>query len=223
MMVTEIATQNNSFQKAFRALQESQTAAPASWLQRLRENAMARFEELGFPTTKDEEWKYTNVAPIFRAGFTPSLEETPHADIDFASFAIAETKDSQLVFVNGGLRDDLSSLTALPAEIVVLELSQAIADERYSEIVREHLARHADLVINGFTALNTAFINHGAFVYIPKGVTVEVPLNLLFISDAAGTNKVTFPRVLVVAEENSNATLLESYLSSRDEIGRAHV
>jgi len=218
MMVTEIATKTNSFQKAFQALQESQTAAAASWLQRLRENAMARVEEVGFPTTKDEEWKYTNVAPIAKAGFRPLLpEETATAQIDFSSFGIPETKDSRLVFVNGRLRTDLSSLTALPAEVVVLDLSQAIADERYSEIVREHLARHADFVINSFTALNTAFIEHGAFVYIPKGVTVAVPLNLLFISDATGANKVTFPRVLVVAEENSKATLLESYLSSGDE------
>ena len=218
MMVTEIATQKNLLQEAFRALQESQTAAPASWLRRLRESAMARFEEIGFPTTKDEEWKYTNVAPIARAGFAPSLaEETPTALDDLAGFGIAETRDSRLVFVNGALRTDLSSLTALPPEVVALDLSEAIADARYSEIVREHLTRHADFVINGFTALNTAFINHGAFVYIPKGVTVEVPLNLLFISDATGANKVTFPRVLVVADENSNATLLESHLSSSDE------
>ncbi len=220
-MVTEIATQKNSFQEAFQALQESQTATPGSWLNRLRENAMARFEELGFPTTKDEEWKYTNVAPIARIGFTPlRLEETPNASTtaanEFASFSIAETKNSQLVFVNGRLRDDLSSLTALPAEVVVLELSQAIADERYYEIAREHLARHADFVANGFTALNTAFTEHGAFVYIPKGVTVAVPLHLLFVFDPTETNKVNFPRVLVVAEENSNATLLESYVSTHD-------
>ncbi|MGH9933310.1 MAG: Fe-S cluster assembly protein SufD [Pyrinomonadaceae bacterium] len=216
-MVTEIAAQKNSFQEAFRTLQEGQPGAPASWLHHLRENAMARFEELGFPLTKDEEWKYTNVAPIARIGFTPLLlEETPAAEGDFASFGIVETKYSQLVFVNGRLRDDLSSLTALPAEVVVLDLSQAIADERYSEIAREHLARHADVVANGFTALNTAFTNHGAFVYIPKGITVGVPLHLLFISNPAETNKVTFPRVLLVAEENCSGTLIESYLSTHD-------
>ncbi|MGH9872935.1 MAG: Fe-S cluster assembly protein SufD [Pyrinomonadaceae bacterium] len=214
-MVTEIAPQKNSFQEAFRALQESQ--AGASWLDRSRENAMARFEELGFPTTKDEEWKYTNVAPIARAGFTPlPLEETSTPANDFASFAIAEARNSQLVFVNGRLRDDLSSLKALPSELIVLELSQAIADERYSEIAREHLARHTDFVRNGFIALNTAFINHGAFVYIPKGITVEAPLHLLFISDSTQPNKLISPRVLVIAEENSNATLIESYVSAHD-------
>ena len=89
MMVTEVATPKNSFQDAFRALQERQLAAPASWLQRLRENAMARFEEVGFPTTKDEEWKYTNVAPIAKADFAPLLpEETTTTQDDFAGFEI---------------------------------------------------------------------------------------------------------------------------------------
>jgi len=214
-MVTELATQNNSFQEAFRNLQESQTAA--SWLSRLRENAMARFEEIGFPTTKEEEWKYTNVTPIARTGFTPQpSDETSRLAGDFAIFEIAETRDSQLVFVNGQLRNHLSSLTALPAEVVVLDLSQALADERYSEMARAQLARHADFVASGFTALNTAFIHHGAFVYIPRGITVEVPLQLLFISDPVEVKKLTSPRVLVIAEENSKTTLIESYVSAHD-------
>ena len=216
-MVTELVKQKDSFQNAFRTLQEGLAGAPASWIGRLRENAMARFEELGFPTTKEEEWKYTNVAPIARADFKPGIETPTGATSakEFASFEITETKDSQLVFVNGQLRNDLSSLTALPPEVVALDLSQALGDERYSEIVRAQLARHADFVANAFTALNTAFIDQGAFVYIPKGVTVTTPLHLLFISDAE-TSQVTFPRVLVVAEENSDTTLIESYVSAHD-------
>jgi Fe-S cluster assembly protein SufD len=95
---------------------------------------------------------------------------------------------------------------------------QAIADERYGEIVREHLALGADYIANGFTALNTAFIFHGAFVYIPRDVKVDRPLHLLFISDPADANIVTFPRVLVVADENSSATVIESYASTSDKL-----
>jgi Fe-S cluster assembly protein SufD len=214
MMVTELATQKNSFHEAFRALQES---TPAGWLHRLRENAMARFEEIGFPTPKDEEWKYTNVASLARTGFTPlTLEETAAAENDFARFGVAETRDSQLVFVNGRLRNELSSLSALPSGVVALDLSEAIADERYSEIARTQLARHADFVANGFTALNTAFTNQGAFVYIPKEIKAKVPLHLLFISDPNERNKLSSPRVLVIAEANSNVTLIESYVSTHD-------
>src|SRR4029079_2342771 len=114
---------------------------------------------------------------------------------------------SQLVFVDGRLRIDLSSLGAVSDQVVAIDLAQALADERYSEIVRAHLSRQADYVVNGFTALNTAFIDHGAFVYIPKGVTVTAPIHLMFIAQSADT--ANFPRVLVVAAENSSATVVE--------------
>lgn len=216
-MVTEIARQENFYRKAFRSVQEREANAGVSWLERLRENAMARFEELGFPSVKDEEWKYTNVAPIARTEFVPlAAERVAGASADvLASFGVAEARDSQMVFVNGELRGDLSSLTAVPEGMAVMPLSQALRDERYAEIARADLARHADYVANGFTALNTAFVAAGAFVYIPKGVAVKVPLHLLFITDTGEQDKlVTFPRVLVVAEANSSATLIESYVST---------
>lgn len=217
-MVTEIATQENSYQEAFLALQASRQDLSAPWLVRVRENAMAQFEELGFPSVKDEEWKYTNVAPIARTNFTPVTEDAVGSSDtkELASFGFGEAKDSQLVFVNGKLRKDLSRLTGLPELVVALDLSEALADERYSEIARAHLGRHADTVTNGFTALNTAFVRDGAFVHIPKGVTVTVPLHLLFVSDSTDPNKVTFPRALVIAEENSSITLIESYVSTAD-------
>lgn len=215
-MVTEIITRENSYHEAFRTLQASEPDSPGSWLKRLRESAMESFQELGFPSVKDEEWKYTNVAPIARIDFKPA---TPTASSGFevaevGVFGFPETKESQLVFVNGVLRSDLSSLTGLPPEVVAIDLSQAISDERYGAIAWKHLAQQADYVADGFTALNTAFISHGVFVYIPKGVIVEAPIHLLFISDGAET--ANFPRALVVAEENSSATVIESYAGNHE-------
>jgi Fe-S cluster assembly protein SufD len=214
-MVTELK-QENSYQEAFRALQESESESCVSWLARLRENAMDSFQELGFPSIRNEEWKYTNVAPIAKAAFQPQTRAAASANEsganEFAAFSVAEAETSQLVFLNGVLRDDLSSLTALPKEVVAIDLSRAIADERYREIVRRHLAREADYVAHSFIALNTAFISGGAFVFIPKGVVVKAPIHLLFLSE--GHRTASFPRVLVVAEENSNATLVESYLGT---------
>ncbi|HEY6232210.1 MAG TPA: Fe-S cluster assembly protein SufD [Pyrinomonadaceae bacterium] len=221
-MTVETYIQKNPYEEGFRLLQESRLNFPP-WLVQLRENAMTRFEDLGFPTTRDEEWKYTNVASIARTDFATWLS-TEMGDngarlIELAEFSAPESRGSQLVFVNGVLRSDLSSLTALPNEVAALDLSEALRDERYAEVARKHLARHADYVANGFTALNTAFISRGAFVYIPKGVTVAAPLQLLFITntlEASKTSQAVFPRVLVIAEENSNATLIESYASSGD-------
>jgi Fe-S cluster assembly protein SufD len=214
-MVTEIITTENSYHEAFRRLQESQPDSLGSWIKRLRESAMESFQELGFPSVKDEEWKYTNVAPLARIDFKPATAgDTSIGTDELTAFVVAEAKDSQLVFVNGILRSDLSSLTALPTEVVAMDLSQAISDERYGEIAWRHLAQQADYVANGFTALNTAFISHGVFVYIPKGVIVESPVHLLFISDGAQT--ANFPRVLIVAEENSSATVIESYAGNHE-------
>ena len=221
-MITELTTRNNSFREGFDVLQDRSADRAPAWLKLLRANAMERFEELGFPSVKDEEWKYTNVAAIAKADFKiarPPATASDGADTkDLAKIGSPETEASQLVFVNGKFRTDLSRVSGLPQEVVAVDLSQAIVDERYSEIVRANLARHADYVANGFTALNTAFISAGAFVYIPKDIVVETAIQLLFISDAAAVNSATFPRVLVVAGENCSATLLESYVSTDDTV-----
>lgn len=213
-MVTELQKEN-SYQQAFRALQENPEVESSSWLYRLRQNGMERFVELGFPSVKEEEWKYTNVAPIARTDYQPavSIEQAPKSETELEQVgSVPETSSSQLVFVDGALQPDLSALAALPQQVVALDLARATTDERYGEIVRTHLARQADYVVNGFTALNTAFINHGAFVYIPKGITVEAPIHLLFI--AKGERTANFPRVLIIAGENSSATIIENYVSA---------
>jgi Fe-S cluster assembly protein SufD len=214
-MITEITDNKNSFAEAFQALQSRRPDVP--WLTQLRESGMSRFAELGFPTTKDEEWKYTNVAPLVRAGFAYPSDGAPPASTeeDLAGFSIAESQNSQLVFVNGRMSEGLSSLMGVP-DVVALDLSQAIANEQFSEIIRERLGRQADYITNSFTALNTAFAGEGAFVYVPKGVTVAKPLHLLFITDTTSLTQAAFPRVLVVAEEHSNVTVIESYVGPND-------
>jgi Fe-S cluster assembly protein SufD len=211
-MVTEIQKEN-VYQDAFQALQKDR-GTESSWLDSLRQSAMDRFTELGFPSVKEEEWKYTNVAAIARSKFQPATPatKTKPSDADLKQLgSVPEARSSQLVFVDGILRNDLSSLSALPPQVVAIDLAQALGDNRYSETVRAHLSRQADYVVNGFTALNTAFINHGAFVYIPKGIRVADPIHLMFIAQSEKT--VNFPRVLVVAAENSNAILVENYVS----------
>lgn len=212
-MVTELQKEN-LYQDAFQALQKTR-GAENSWLDRLRQNAMERFVELGFPSVKEEEWKYTNVAAIARANFQPasSSAQIKQSDLELKELHyVPEAHSSQIVFVDGKLRVDLSSLDALSNEVVAIDLDQALADERYSDLVLAHLSRQAEHVVNGFTELNTAFINGGAFIFIPKDVTVAAPVHLLFIAQSEKT--ANFPRVLIVAGENSNATIIENYLSA---------
>ena len=207
-MVTELIKQDGSYLNALRDLHSVQPASNVNWLDSLRNTAMERFSELGFPSVKDEEWKYTNVAPIARMNLQ---EKTASADLDVADLAVPEAVESQLVFVNGKFQRDKSSVAALPDGVIAINLVEACGSEP-DALVREHLARSADYVSSGFTALNTSFISEGAFIHVPRNIEVRQPIHLLFISD--GAQAVTFPRVLIVAEENSRATIVESYLGA---------
>ena len=210
-MSTELKQSEELYQTTFQKIRENQKDSGVAWFDRLRSTAMERFNELGFPNVKDEEWKYTNVAPIARMDFNSAGVDQIAAD-DPSSLGYPEASGSQLVFVNGILRNDLSSLAALPEGVVAINLAEAITDPTVQELVWKHFAQEADYVSEGFTALNTALTSHGAFVLIPKGVKVEAPILLQFVSDA--TERASFPRVLLIAEENSSATLIESYVST---------
>jgi Fe-S cluster assembly protein SufD len=200
-MVTELVKSENSYQAAFRSVRPT-----VAWLDLVRNSAMDRFEQLGFPSVKEEDWKYTNLATLAKEEFTPVTSAFADArEIE----GYAETAETHLVVVDGFLREDLSTKTGL-GDVVAIDLFSAAEDARYNKIVRKYLARNAGYHNNGLTALNTAFLQSGVFLWIPKNVKLERPLQITFVADA-GAN---FPRLLVVAEENSSATLIESFVSS---------
>lgn len=188
-----------------------------AWVERLRTRAIERFDESGFPTTDDEDWKYTNVAPIAKQTF--ALASTTDADAldetTIEPFIYEESRASRLVFVNGIFRENLSSLEAMPPGVLVSELGAALTGE-HAEMLHEHLARHADDERDAFAALNTAFIESGVFISVPEGVRVESPVHLLFLSTRAEHDIVSFPRVLVVAGANSSVTVIEHYAATDD-------
>jgi len=196
---------------AFREFMESAPGGEPTWVERLREGAFARFEELGLPTTDDEDWKYTNVAPIVRAEFKPAEGETELKSVAIEPFVSAEARQSYLVFVDGVFRRELSSLEAIPKGVVAEDLGWALAGE-HAEILWEHLGRLSGEGSDAFSALNTAFLGGGAFLHVSKGVEAAAPVQLLFVSTAE-SESATFPRVLVVAERDSRLDLIETYAS----------
>lgn len=219
-MASQIVKEETQYQAAFRQLQQQTAASKPAWLARLRESAMDRFEQLGFPSVKEEEWKYTNVAPIgklnFKPGPPPINTEALVTSAEWARFGYIEAQSSQLIFRNGVLRRDLSSLASLPVGLVAIDLAEAVRDAKYGELIREHLARSADYNANAFTALNTAFVASGAFILVPKGTEFQAPLHLNFIADPTDPGSAHFPRVLIISEENTRATVIETYASTSD-------
>ena len=181
----------------------------------VREEAFARFEFAGFPTVRDEEWKYTNVAPIARGNFSPVIRNGKSPSLESTvTGSFPETENSRLVFVNGIFQRNLSSVQ-LPDGVVVADLAEALLQPQYEAQIREQLALSSQA--SGLTALNTALFSSGAFVLIRRGVAVTAPIHLLFRSFVEnGSAPAAFPRVIVIAEENSAATLVESYIGDRD-------
>ncbi|MBA3806367.1 MAG: Fe-S cluster assembly protein SufD, partial [Acidobacteria bacterium] len=181
-----------------------------TWLTQVREEAWERFERQGFPTTDQEDWKYTNVAPVARGKFRPISGENKSIDelINLDAYADQESLQSRLVFINGICSRELSSLQALPAGVVVTDLATALQGE-HAHTLREKLALKVDGNEDGFQSLNTAFLRDGAFLLIPQGVKVETPILLLFLTTKSET--LSSPRVIVIAERESAATLIETY------------
>ena len=191
---------------------ETQPNQPA-WLLPLRKAGIASFAEQGFPTLKDEDWRFTNVAPIAALPFKPmaggAADKATKGMLPGAVFA--NLSGARLVFVNGHFAADLSSVGALPGGVKVSSLATALA--RDGALLEKHLGRYATAQGNAFAALNQAFFSDGAFIYVPGGVTVEEPIQLIFISSAKQTGDTIHPRNLIIADANSKLTVLESYLS----------
>jgi Fe-S cluster assembly protein SufD len=188
------------------------------WLKQIREGAVARFAELGFPTTKQEEWRFTSVAPIVETRFSHPASRIPHPGLaEIASLLIGA--GPRVVLVDGRYAPQLSSAAGQPGGVRVGSLASAVADGPSSELAREHLARHARWHDSAFAALNTAFLADGAFVHVPAGVTLEQPLEVLFLSSGrpgADGPTVSHPRSLFVIERGAHAAVVETYAGLGD-------
>jgi Fe-S cluster assembly protein SufD len=182
--------------------------APA-WLRRVRERGLARFLDLGFPTPRLEEWKYTNVGPIAEVPFRRA--EAPAVTPALAKVVAAARLGAgrELVFANGRFVPELSSPVALTGELIVTSL--AAAAHEHTDLVAKYLGACAGEQGHAFAALNEAFIHDGAFVWLERGAQVADPIHLLFVSAERGE---TFgcPRSLVVAGESGSVTIVETYL-----------
>ena len=192
------------------------TTTGPKWLAPLRKAGLACFADLGFPTLQDEDWRFTNVAPVARLNFQPA----PQVAVNGAeSKAIAESvfaglSGHRLVFVNGFYSSKLSSIKALPNGVRVESLTAALAQD--SGLIEKHLGKYAQTEKNSFAALNQAFFSDGAFILVPPGMEVTEPVQLLYISSVKNSGEAILPRNLVIAGANSKLTVVESYLSTGD-------
>ncbi|PQV65224.1 Iron-regulated ABC transporter permease protein SufD [Abditibacterium utsteinense] len=187
---------------------------PASnWLANLRRQSLQNFQKLGFPTVRDEEWKYTDITPAANLVATPVFK----ADLNGSAQKISQELPfgdilgHRLTFVNGHFSPELSRLETLGVGVTVTSLAAAFANE--NEIVQEHFGKILDAQNETFAALNTAFAQDGAFIQIGSNVQLETPIHLLFLTHGEGAS-VSHPRNLILVGDGASATIIETFAST---------
>ncbi|ADJ27602.1 Fe-S cluster assembly protein SufD [Nitrosococcus watsonii] len=187
------------------------------WLRELRQQALARFISLGFPGPKHEDWKYTRVRTLAETAFTSAVSSSIAVSLEQCQrYFLAETPCFRLVFVDGGFAPGLSEVADLPAGAVVGNLASCFKQQ--AESLRGVLASYADYQNQPFTALNTAFMADGAYLYLPPRTVLTKPVHLIFLTTGRSKAVVTHPRNLIVLEPESELTVIEHHAGLNDAV-----
>jgi Fe-S cluster assembly protein SufD len=184
-------------------------------IQALRQAGFDRFAELGFPTTKNEDWHYTSVNEIADQEFTlltARTDDVQEAQLAPFTFGEAGAQWPTIVVVNGRYAPHLSSLRDIPDGVRVETLAESWAR---SKSLASEVGRLANIDA-AFTALNTAFLYDGVYIEIAKEAELTQPIHILYVTDATAAKAMIHPRTVIVAGRHSKATVIESYASVSD-------
>jgi len=182
-----------------------------SWLNERRAHALERANALTVPTTRDEEWRFTDISQLIKLSFQPAAGASRPAMTDIADFIVPEATH-RLVFVDGVFAPELSATKGLPDGVVVASLAAALGT--HAAAIEPHLARHAQFGDDVFTALNTAHLRDGACIHVAKNRQCAAPVHLLHVSTQK--EAAAYPRCLVIAEAGAECTVIEDYVTLTD-------
>jgi len=182
-----------------------------AWLTEARRAGFGWVAKHGFPTLKDEDWRYTRLGPILEVPFQPAATGMGYRLSSSTIDALAaDLGGTRLVFVNGHFAPELSSLTELPEGATVTSLASVLAEgaERLEPLFSRPFAAHH----HAFTALNAALTEDGAFIRIPADTTVDQPIHLVFVSDSPTSPLLSSPRSVVLAGPRSRVAIVETHV-----------
>lgn len=188
------------------ALQKEGSEHPL--LNTIRESSLKELNNTRFPVARDEDWRFLNLKPITRSSFLPVSEAGVKPVDRPEQYFIPESENTRLVFVNGSFNDELSSVSGLPEGVVVGNLNDHLDHPSTVKFLNKLVNYEND----PFTYFNGTFIEDGSFIYIPEGVQIDSPVQLLNIYTDAEKEFFATPRVLLVAESGSNATIIEDHI-----------
>jgi Fe-S cluster assembly protein SufD len=207
--MTQLAEKPTVFASAL----ENRPQGGPRWLEDLRARGAARFAALGVPTVRDEEWRFTNVTALNSMDFASAGPISGAAE-RLNGFAYTDAP-IRLVVVNGRFDTTLSRIKGLPGGVVAGSLASAMKD--HADIVQRYFGQLADFTNRSFAALNTAFVQDGAFVHLADGVVLDTPIHIVFVAGADGATVMAHPRTLIVAGAGSQASVIESYIGTSGE------
>ena len=200
----------NRYLASLLAGQPQLPASPLAWFNDLRSHAVDRVGALSVPTTRDEEWRFTDISPLTGIPFHPVRGGSKPDIAQLAEFILTEA-GARLVFVDGEYAPLLSFNNT---GITVTSLASGLAS--HGTVIEPHLGRHTEFQSNAFAALNTAFLHDGAIVIAPRNVAVSAPLHVLHVATQKGA--ASYPRCLVIAEPGSVVTVVEEFVALQNDV-----
>lgn len=175
-------------------------------------DAKRYFKLLGFPNRKLEDWRFTNVNPIIANNYNQGFDvKSQLSENGLKKFLIPGLKGNIIIFINGKYSEKHSDIITAKDKAVITTIREAQKNSR--EIIEKYFAKYADYKNDGFTALNTAYLNDGVFIHIKKNAEVKEPIIVMNITDSTQYEVMYNPRILCVAEESSTASIIELYES----------
>jgi Fe-S cluster assembly protein SufD len=209
---------------ACRRLFDQTVTTGAGWFEQRRRDAFARFSQLGLPTTKCEDWCFTNIAPLRRTDFLAPDTNTTVTESDLQPFEIDQLGGIRLVFVNGRYCASLSQFPegqppapgSRAGGVKVITLADAF--DSAEPLLKAHLAKLPDIPQQAFTELNTALAHDGVVVHVPANLTVAEPIRIVHLTPPTDQPTLTNLRNLIVAEQGASVTVIEDFVSLRRDV-----
>jgi Fe-S cluster assembly protein SufD len=200
------------FLKQFQSFENTLNGEKDLPFHQIRKGAIEKFSTSNFPSVKDEEWKYTNINPLLSKVFK-SADSIPEVDPKFINKYLFDKKEFiTLVFVNGYFSKEFSEVESLPKGLILETISEAI--KKHPDLVLNYFSKYVSTEKNIFTALNTAFADHGTFVFVEEGAIIEKPIQILYVTKA--DDIFVSPRNLFLINKNAQVKIIETYAGFGD-------
>jgi len=213
-----IVTETNSYQEHFERVQQDFASQQPEWLVSLRREGFERFNRLGFPNTKLEDWRFTNIAAIAKQSFAPAGNTPSPAAAQWVAEASLGDNVHQLVFVNGQFSRELSAIGDLPDGVVIGSLADEI--ESIPNFMGQHLGSALRTEPSAFWSLNSALFRDGLSIRIADDIRLEKPIHVIFLTSGEGSAVSSFPRNLITVGKQASVRIVESHVG---EVGQTYL